>query len=84
MSPEETNNQTEPQNKYLTDAALRQAVAEALARLELDSHQIRLAVLMHGEDVQTSEGETSVAATVRIHEAISRVEVEYAAILGGE
>lgn len=69
------------ENKYLTDDALRATVAEAIARLELDRHQIRLAVLMHGEGVQVSEGESADESIERITDSIAKIEAEYANVL---
>lgn len=73
------------ENKYLTNEALRHTVAEAIARLELDLHQINLAVLMHGKDVKIGEeGETESEAIERVNAKIEAIETEYADVLKEE
>ena len=74
-----------PKNKYLTNEALRQTVAEAIARLELDRHQVNLALLVHGKDIKVGDaGETIDEAFERITRLIQDIEDEYADVLTEE
>lgn len=70
------------EDQFLTKSALGQTVAEAIARLELDRHQIRLAVLMQGKDVQFGEGGESVEDAIeRLDTSIAAIKTEYADVL---
>lgn len=80
-----TKNKTE--DRFLTRQALASQVAEAIARLELDRHQVNINVLMHGKDVQLNgpdgKAETAAEAVGRINSAIEEIENEYGDVLKG-
>ena len=71
------------ENKYLNVEAVRQSTMEALARLELDRHNVEVAVLVHGEDVVLGGEETAKEALARISASIKKIETTYAHILEG-
>lgn len=72
------------ENKYLNVEAVRQSTMEALARLELDRHNVRVAMLAYGDSVELPGGESAEDALARVEESINKIETTYAAILRGE
>lgn len=68
-------------DEYLTPEALRNVVAESIARVELDRHQVDIAVLMHGDDVQIREGESADAARERLTGVIEAIKAKYGHLL---
>lgn len=69
------------ENKYLNVEAVKQATLEVLARLELDRHQVEVAMLVHGDNVVMGNNEPATEALERIAASIEQVETNYAHIL---
>ena len=68
-----------PTYTHVHPEALKQATAEALARLELEKHQIELvkAIKDEGDETLISENETAGQAIARLNEAIARIEKQF-------
>lgn len=73
---------SKPGNKYLNEEAVKQATLEALARLELDRHQVNVAMTAYGDDATLANGEPAADALERIATSIEAIEITYAHILG--
>ncbi len=67
---------------HIHPEALAAATREAIARLELDDHTVRMqAIIANSPDAQLASGETITAALARIAEAKSRLEETYSHLL---
>lgn len=65
---------------YLSPEALRRSTEEAIARLELTMHQVKMTIVSNGGDrnVKVAQEETAAEALVRLSNAVDSLKAEFA------